>query len=115
MRLGCVNTTKNSTKKTGAKKPAACAQAAGSKSIKVQVRGCDRQPGLYQAKRRKRVSACFLALMWALAGVLFAADVRAAFLAAFLASALFDAGCAWQGFGGLAIGFGNNFVAHDDS
>ena len=54
-------------------------------------------------------------LMWALAGVLFAADVRAAFLAAFLASALFDAGCAWQGFGGLAIGFGNNFVAHDDS
>ena len=53
--------------------------------------------------------------MWALARVLFAADVRAAFQAAFLASALLDAGCAWQGFGRLAIGFGNDFVAHDDS
>ena len=67
---------------------------------------------------RQRAENVFLrvsALMWALARVLFAADMRAAFQAAFLASALLDAGCAWQGFGGLAIGFGNNFVAHDDS
>lgn len=55
-----------------------------------------------------------LALMRTFAGVLFAADVRAALLAALLTSALLDAWRARQGFGGFAVGFGNDFVAHDD-
>ena len=66
-------------------------------------------------RAQKACFCVFLALMGALARVLFAADVRTTLLAAFLASALLDAGCAWQGFGRLAIGFGNDFVAHDDS
>ena len=52
------------------------------------------------------------ALVWALAGVLLAADVRAALEAAFLSASGLDAGGARQGFGGLAVGFGNDFVAH---
>ena len=89
-------------------------QAAGPKSIKLQAKGCGGSPACIRQSAESvllRVSA----LMGALAWVLFAADVRTALLAAFLASALFDAGGAWQGFGGLAIGFGNDFVAHDDS
>lgn len=56
-----------------------------------------------------------LTLVWTLARVLFAADVRSALLAAFLASALLNAWCAWQGFSCFAICFCDDFIAHDDS
>ena len=60
-----------------------------------------------------RVAAC-LALVRTLAGVFLATRVRAAFQALLLAAALARHGGAGQGFGGFAVGFGDDFVAHDE-
>ena len=63
---------------------------------------------------RARTGRC-LALVGAFAGVLFTANMRAAFLASALTCTSLDAGCAWQWLGGFAVCFGNNLVAHENS